>query len=500
MHRTVLKYLFYFLPALVLHSPALAQNKKIDSLRKVLLTAKEDTEKANTLNELAWRLRTIDPDSALRTDSAALALATRLNFNFRIAKIENDLGTIYRGRSELPKAFEHYFRALDIWKKMLEDHSYNEVTLKKWISNVLGNTGIAYKDQANYPEALHYCFDALSLAESLNEKGLMGRHLGNIGNVYEKQGDLDKALDYFSRALKLAGETGNRNEIALWQGSLGNVYTEKGDFARALSYNLEVLRTFESLQNKEALAATLGNIGVIYSEMADREKSSLVKDSMLHIGLDYYSRALVLQRELGKGYSVAIQLLNIGIVNAKLKNYPAARKFLLNAISLNDSVGSLDGTKDAEKALSDLDSITGDMKGALAHYRRYIALRDSISNEQNTKKQTQAEMQYEFDRKESSDKAEQEKRDVVTRIIIYSISGGLVLVLLLAIFIFRSYRQKQKANVIITRQKEEVEMQKVLVEVKQKEILDSIYYAKRIQRSLFPRESYIAKKIRGLNK
>jgi tetratricopeptide (TPR) repeat protein len=485
---------------LFLHQPMLSQNKKIDSLRKVLLTAKEDTNKVNALNDLAWRLRVTAPDSAIHTDSLALALATHLGFTFRIARIENDLGTIYKSRSELPKSQYHYFRALETWKKMLDDHPPNETTIKKWISNVLGNIGITYKSQANYPEALHYCFDALSLGESLGDKNLMSRHLGNIGNVYEKQGDLDKALDYFSRAFRLAKETGNKTDMAMWQGSIGNVYTEKGDLIRALGYNLQALTDFEQMKNKDAVAATFGNIGVIYAELADKETGPGAGDSLLKLGLEYYSKALQLQRELGNGYGAAIQLLNIGILHMRLKNYSESRKFLQRSIALNDSVGSLDGTKNGEKSLSDLDSITGDMRGALEHYRRYIAVRDSISNEQNTKKQTQAEMQYEFAKKESINKAEQDKRDAVTRIIIYSISGGLLLVLLLALFIFRSYRQKQKANVIITQQKEEVEMQKILVEEKQKAILDSIYYAKRIQRSLFPRESYIAKKFRGLKK
>ena len=62
-------------------------------------------------------------------------------------------------------------------------------------------------------------------------------------------------------------------------------------------------------------------------------------------------------------------------------------------------------------------------------------------------------------------------------------SAGLLLVLLLALFIFRGYKQKQKANHIITQQKTEVENQKHLIEEKHKEITDSINYAERIQRS-----------------
>ncbi len=70
--------------------------------------------------------------------------------------------------------------------------------------------------------------------------------------------------------------------------------------------------------------------------------------------------------------------------------------------------------------------------------------------------------------------------------IIWSVCGILLLVLAFALFAYRSYLQKQKANIEITKQKH-------VIEEKQKEILDSIYYARRIQRSLLPNEKYIAR-------
>ena len=49
-------------------------------------------------------------------------------------------------------------------------------------------------------------------------------------------------------------------------------------------------------------------------------------------------------------------------------------------------------------------------------------------------------------------------------------------------------------------QKKEVEQQKQLVEENQKEIIDSITYARRIQSSLLPSEKYIEKSLIRLKK
>jgi serine phosphatase RsbU (regulator of sigma subunit) len=72
------------------------------------------------------------------------------------------------------------------------------------------------------------------------------------------------------------------------------------------------------------------------------------------------------------------------------------------------------------------------------------------------------------------------------------------LLLLLLLFAVRSYRQKKKANDLlgkqnreITEQKEEIQVKNHIITEKQKEIVDSINYAKRIQYALLANENLI---------
>jgi uncharacterized membrane protein YvbJ len=74
-------------------------------------------------------------------------------------------------------------------------------------------------------------------------------------------------------------------------------------------------------------------------------------------------------------------------------------------------------------------------------------------------------------------------------------SSVIVLILVIAFAILISNRLK-----VTRRQKSEIERQKVVIEDKQKEILDSLHYAKRIQNSLLSNEKYIdriLKKLKG---
>jgi len=107
-------------------------------------------------------------------------------------------------------------------------------------------------------------------------------------------------------------------------------------------------------------------------------------------------------------------------------------------------------------------------------------------------------MNYEFDKKESEAKTLQEKKEAITfeehqkqNVIIFSVCGILVIVLCFAAFAYRNYVQKQKANL-------ELRRQKLIIEEKQKAILDSINYAVRIQGALLPQQKYISKNISRL--
>ncbi|MGZ4033974.1 MAG: hypothetical protein ACXVP4_03845, partial [Bacteroidia bacterium] len=71
------------------------------------------------------------------------------------------------------------------------------------------------------------------------------------------------------------------------------------------------------------------------------------------------------------------------------------------------------------------------------------------------------------------------------RIVILFGAFVLLLVIIFAAFIFRSLRVTRK--------------QKIIIEEKQKEMVDSILYAKRIQDSLLPTEKYIDNSLKRLN-
>lgn len=95
---------------------------------------------------------------------------------------------------------------------------------------------------------------------------------------------------------------------------------------------------------------------------------------------------------------------------------------------------------------------------------------------------------YKTDQKEQENAIltkEKEKREIV----IYATFAGFILAITLAAVIFRGYRQKQSANIVLAAQKSEIEKQS-------KQILDSIRYAKNIQDAILLPDLEIKKLLR----
>ncbi|HXB41014.1 MAG TPA: hypothetical protein VNZ49_10765, partial [Bacteroidia bacterium] len=68
-----------------------------------------------------------------------------------------------------------------------------------------------------------------------------------------------------------------------------------------------------------------------------------------------------------------------------------------------------------------------------------------------------------------------------------------ILVLLVAFLLFKQVKQIRKANKTIENQKNQIE-------AKQKETMDSIYYARRIQNSLLASDKYIGRTLNRLQR
>jgi len=417
-----------------------------------------------------------------------------------IASVTNRMGILYNNKSDYPKALQYFNRALNAAQNGSD--TYTAMFAKN-------NLGMTYWNQGNLLQALDYYFESLKDADKLKDQAQMAVTLSNIGLIYWTQKNYNQAFEFMFKALAIERKLGNKIQIARNLGNISSVYIDLADNTNAMTYNMAALRLREELNDKKGIALSYG---IIADVNANRGDSAWMKGNIRYAremkypdALTFYTKALKLEEQIGELSFQVNFLNNMGRVQTRMGRLPEAEHLLLRAMKLGDSLGTLNQQQSSHEYLSDLYEAKGDYKKAYEHHKAFTIARDSLFNRDKSMEANRKSLSYEYDKRSSLQRAEQDKKDVLAaaesrkqKIIIWSVAAGLLLVIVFASFISRSLRITQKQKRIIERQKgivedqkKVVEKQKYLVEENQKEILDSITYAKRLQRAILPPESLI---------
>ncbi|MGZ4034834.1 MAG: hypothetical protein ACXVP4_08230, partial [Bacteroidia bacterium] len=255
--------------------------------------------------------------------------------------------------------------------------------------------------------------------------------------------------------------------------------------------------------NKEGIANSLNNIGNVYfilSETSDKNEN-------IEKALSYVSQSLSVSEEIDDKYEAAYSLNKLSEIWFKKGDLQKALVYAQHAMKDAQELNYPESISETAERLEKIYQKQNKYKDAFEMYHLYIKMRDSINNEEVKKSAIKQQMKYEYEKKESADSVRVAKEKEVVAVQLkqektqrYALYGGLILTVVFGGFMLNRFLITQKQKKIIEEQKSMVEKQKELVENKQKEILDSIHYAKRIQQSLLPHEKYIDKNLKRLTK
>jgi serine phosphatase RsbU (regulator of sigma subunit) len=138
----------------------------------------------------------------------------------------------------------------------------------------------------------------------------------------------------------------------------------------------------------------------------------------------------------------------------------------------------------------------------LDNYKKYIAIRDSVSNNENSKKMILSELNFDFEKKRSLEKANQEKINALSlaeskrqKTISWSMAIVACFILMISLYIYYNYLQKQKINTELHIQNKRIEIAHKIIAEKNHEITDSINYALNIQKAILPDKKEISQLI-----
>ena len=347
----------------------------------------------------------------------------------------------------------------------------------------LGNVAII---KGNYNQANSYFKEAKTVYENElpnNYEGIL-KTIGSLGVIASEQSNYNKALEFYLQGKTIAKNNKLTKLEIILNNNIGVIYKSINRPKDAL----KILNETQILQEKTKDAnrgITLTNIAVIYEQLnqLNQEKKFLdLANYALRNSQDY--RAIgELENNMGsyfyktKNFSEAEKYWNNALTNfAKIDDQfgsfdthyylsnlkktenktDEALQFALKAKNLAYKINVLEHKTKVEKLLSELYEVKNNINLALLHSKSYQMLKDSLVNQENIQKLTQAEMNFAFEKEKLK---QQEALSSANKKQWFWAMGLLISVLLFGLF----YVQKKKQQ-----QKQQLELENQLLDYKQK--------------------------------
>jgi len=358
----------------------------------------------------------------------------------------------------------------------------NKLRLQKIYAGSLINVGYYADNVGDAEKAIIYYQKGLKIFREINDSYGIGSTLINIGHMFQAQGDTDEALKYFKESQVLLAKEKDYYGQSAAVINIGFIYDNQNELDSALVYYKKGMELGTIINNKEAISNALYHIGGVHQKKGEED-----------LALKYYVKSLEIIEEMGYKKGIASVSSFIGRLYFKQKNIFLAKKYAERSLRLSQEIGYPENIRVSSNLLVKIYEEEGKGMEALKMHKLYILMRDSMDNLEVQKATAKQLAKFEYEKQKVLDDANHEKQLAIEyeasqkqKLIIYSVILGLVLVVVFLIFVFNRLQVTKKQKLVIEYQKNVVEEAHHQLEEKNKEITDSIQYAKRIQTAILP--------------
>ncbi len=423
----------------------------MDPLRKALEQAKDPDVRQRVLLDLsAAYLEQGDYAEAENFGNQMLKQARDRHNAEEEAQALEQLGTTayYQGNAT---------NASDRWEQALAIRVQRGDTAG--LNNVRVNLANAHLDLGRADEAQHLLLQALAWAEQHHARELMMRCMANLANVYALQGKLKEALAYHRRVLDDFAKETSPFTRAVVMGNLGQTQLDllMPDSAKVTFTELMGYSRREGLDMFTAVALTgLGNAAMLKGERITAREHFL-RARAAYSGVEARDQHAVVQERLASLSREAVD----GKDEEYLKSFfhgstalalAEGHALLDSAIAVFQELEDPDNLRSAYSAISEVERAQGDFRSALEHHKLFKSISDTLLNAERDRKLTERAMQYEFDKKQAAEEAEQRIRDEASAYLLQRertrrnlLIGAGVFALIFGAISYRQGRRTQKA-------------------------------------------------------
>lgn len=410
---------------------------------------------------------------------SALNLALELNDNTLIARSYNELGNLYSAHSK-NKECKDFLEKADVYIKKSSDRFLQAAILNNW--------GIYYERIGNYSRSIEAHLKALAIRQELKDPKHLAGSYQNIAAVYFYMGKYDQCETNTKKALELVENGTDKKLIGEIYDNLGACYFSMYKDTLAEMYMLKSLTLANETNNKIGIENAYNNLASFYVEAG---KPLLAKS--------YLFKAM--QILVSSPERITSLMYNMATVYEKTNKPDSALYYYTTALELALSNENGYRAKNIYRDLSKFYFSTADFKNAYLTQHKYHELNDSLTNEANLKSIAELEAIYKSERQgkeikllNAENKIQKESSENRKKLLWISLAA-LLLALFAAVAFYRNFSRKKKDNLLLQEKNVQIQKQKDLIAEKNKEIVDSITYAKRLQEAILPSVESIQKQL-----
>ncbi|MBL0328875.1 MAG: tetratricopeptide repeat protein [Bacteroidetes bacterium] len=370
-------------------------------------------------------------------------------------------------------------------------------------------------------ERIEYFMDAAKLAKRINySSGILKMYPVLITNLYHR-GMNDVAMSYAIEYIQFLEKYHYQEDLYEFYNTYANLLCRQKKYKVARYYYDKSYNFNKSQKDYKQCANIFNNISILLLNTAQYD-SALIYNSLaaqiykanndysayansilgfaeitmkkgdLQLALQKAMEAYRIYEDAKIDLGMANSSIVLGEINYQLKDYKQALINYKTALDYAEKLNFQTIKRDVYLGVSKTYSGLNQFENAYQNQLLYKVMDDSISAEMLEGKMLEMEVKYDISKKESQIKESEYQLELKSKqqnqLLLLVLAGFIVLV-----FLLFAYRQKRKSN-------KEISEQKRLVDEKQKEIIDSINYARRIQQSNMSSEKYIDKTLKRLMK
>lgn len=363
----------------------------------------------------------------------------------------------------------------------------------------------SYRMTSNYPMAYKYFHLALEEAKEKNNHSKISEGYAYMFELLTYQEDYKKAKYQLDSSLIYALKSGKMWDLLRVYDFYADFYLETDDYNKAFQYYQLLIDSGEKINSYRYKQFGFQGQATVILNMNIKQKESLRISN-----IDQYLKTCLDSSYVYAEKEGSINLMgnaehDLAKYYLKTKDIVRSTKHISAALSHARAVGDPEILMEYSNTAYTIYDKANNVNLAYANLKLYNHLKDSIYNKKSMKNFAQ----YEYLIKENKNKVEQfsyrQRADFERKNKELELKGqkritvvlfmSSIMVLILLIVSFGSWRKAKKAGDEVTKKKEEIDIAYDKLNERNKEILASIQYAKRIQNALLTTDKYISKNI-----